>query len=139
MAVGAWTLGANLFQNVATGVHESCPESSTSHGKGFVKSPPSRDNFPGGYAPSSGIAEASLFNADLPSSSSPSVPGSTSRNSKAFPDPEQELDKEEVESDLGISLHDDDGNRSIPALRGTVACRHDCNVFSRLRPQDRSG
>ena len=27
VAVGSWTLGANLFQNVATGVHDSCPDS----------------------------------------------------------------------------------------------------------------
>jgi len=66
VAVGSWTLGANLFQNVASGIHDSCPDSPF-QGKSMVKSPSLRDNQQG-YAPaSSGVAEASLFNADVPS------------------------------------------------------------------------
>ena len=84
VAVGSWTIGANLFQNVATGVHESCPET---HGKSMVKSPPSRDNNAGYVASSSGVAEASLFNADFPapaSSSSSSSSSTPARGGKSF-------------------------------------------------------
>ena len=67
-----------LFKNVATGVHESCPET---HGKSMVKSPPSRDNNAGYVASSSGVAEASLFNADFPATASSST---TARGGKSF-------------------------------------------------------
>ena len=73
-----------LFKNVATGVHESYPET---HGKSMVKSPPSRDNNAGYVASSSGVAEASLFNADFPapaSSSSSSSSSTPARGGKSF-------------------------------------------------------
>ena len=108
VAVGSWTLGSNLFQSVATGVHESCPESSKA--SATHKSPPSRDNSAatgGSYV----SAEASLFNADVAGSS-------LGRGGKSFPSavPGQSLDSDkdldiDPESELDPNLIDldDDG------------------------------
>lgn len=125
VVVGSWSLGANLFQSVATGVHESCPDST--HGKSMVKSPPSRDNNAGYVASSaSGVAEASLFNADFPapaSSSSSSSSSTPSRGGKSFAthshvaeiidaDKDDGIDADAGGMDPNLDLDEDD-------LRGT--------------------
>lgn len=98
---------------MATGVHESCPDST--HGKSAVKSPPSRDN---GYV-ASGVAEASLFNADHPASASSSSSSTTSsRGGKSFathshvaaemPDADKDDDMDAGMDPNNLDLDDDD-------------------------------
>lgn len=105
--VGSWSLGSNLFQSVATGQHESCPE----HGKSSAKATPNN-----GYVSSSSAvaAEASLFNADVP------APGPPSRGAKAFPSPsENAIEDKDDDAELdaaGDGFDDDasDGPRISP-------------------------
>lgn len=95
VAVGSWTLGSNLFQNVASGVHESCPESSKT--SATHKSPPSRDNSAatgGSYV----SAEASLFNADVAGSSGPG------RGGKSFPSVAPDSDSRDLDIDPEVGI-----------------------------------
>jgi hypothetical protein len=106
VVVGSWTLGSNLFQNVATGFHESCPDSThgKSKGKSMVKLPPSRDNSAGYMASSSsssGVAEALVFNADFPAS--PPSSAGPSRGGKSF------ATHSHVASDSAEGVDKDDG------------------------------
>lgn len=129
VAVGSWTLEANLFQNVNTGSHESCPDST--HGKSMVKSPPSRDNSAGYVASSSsasGMAEASLFNADFPaappSSSGPSRSGKSfathSHVASDVPDGDKDDGTGAADMDAGMdgSLDLDDADDDVSSVRG---------------------
>lgn len=90
----------------------------------MVKSPPSRDNS-AGYVAASGVAEASLFNADLPAPPSAVIP---SRGGKSFPNSGSssfDLDRDDVDPELdpnaGGDLDDDgaigggDGPRISPS------------------------
>lgn len=104
VAVGSWSLGSNLFQNVASGQHESCPESQ------HAKSRPTPSN---GYVSSSSsvvAAEASLFNADVPASG-------PARGGKAYATPSENSvvdDKDEGDDfdAAGSDGFDEDGASS---------------------------
>ena len=125
VAVGSWTLGANLFQNVLTGVHESCPETAAAAaaGKPAPKSPPSRDNT-AGYVAVSGVAEPSLFNPDSPSGSSSSS-SSSSRDGKSYSNGRTVADMDQhdigdvdidptLDLDGDIDVQRNDGPRIVP-------------------------